>query len=133
MTAALRVATLVAVLLLTGTGIWYVASGYVLDPAHLFLRTAPTSGPVAAGEEYRLTVGCDLGSRFRLGDYLWEFVETREMLPRPPDDLGMPYTVPGTLTLISPTRGVFIPDSDGSRWEVRRSEVYRDQQLGGCL
>jgi hypothetical protein len=106
--------------------VWYLASG---DPAHLLERPAPTSGPVEVGVEYRLSFWC--GAAFQLGDYVWLFSESGDWPPARPGDGMTPYEVPGTLTLNSPTRGVFVADVDGSRLDVTRGEPYRDiHQLG---
>jgi hypothetical protein len=108
--------------------VWYVASG---DPAHLLERPAPTSGPVEVGVEYRLSFWC--GAAFQLGDYVWYFISPYEWPPERPGDGATPYEVPGTLTLTSPTRGVFIADVHGSRLHVRRGELFGGDIGEGCL
>jgi hypothetical protein len=122
-------AALIAALAIAGVA-WYVAFG---DLAHPFARRAPTSGSVEVGVEYRISFSCGFPT-FRLGDDVWGFSEaakTRDWPPELPDNGWAPYPVPGSLTLSSPTQGVFVADVDGSRLEVTRIEPYRDiHQLG---
>jgi hypothetical protein len=84
------------------------------------------------GSNTGVTFVCE-GVNFQLGDYVWDFIPPFEWPPELPDNGMAPYPVPGSLTLTSPTRGVFVADVDGSRMDVKRGEVYRDQFLGGCM
>jgi hypothetical protein len=122
-------AALIAALAIAGAG-WYAAFG---DLAHPFARRAPTSGSVEVGVAYWVTFSCAFPT-FQLGDYVWH-VSGDEWPPELPDNAWAPYPVPGTLTLSSPTQGMFVADVDGSRLKLTRGEPYRDiHQLGPmCL
>ena len=76
---------------------------------------------------------CGFGT-FQLGDYVWQ-LSGEAWPPELPDNMMAPYPVPGSLTLSSPTEGVFVADVDGSHLGLTRGELFRDeQQLGPmCL
>jgi predicted membrane metal-binding protein len=126
-----RVAVAVIAALAIAGVAWFAAFG---DPAHPFARRAPTSGSVEVGVEYRVTLVCSFETRFQLGDYVWQ-ASGEVWPPEQPGHISSVPLVPGSLTLSSPTQGVFVANVDGSRLNVTRVEPYRDdsQLLSHCM
>jgi hypothetical protein len=90
---------------------------------------APASGPAEIGVAYGVEVYCSIP--FKLGGLWWNFEQPMSDWPAAItspfpfniwDDIGVPWEVPGIVTLTSPTEAIFRADVDGTEFRLTGHE-----------